>query len=183
MRNKVDCRKCQHLDYKVHHPRYVMDRYGVMRLRPLLHVYYCRFRMSTIKAFIRYCVDYRDIHQISLKESETTMVKLDNIPTELDRIELKDLPQNVDLKATDERMVKAQTGKTGGLLITFMLRGGLQFPQKYTKVSGSELLKAMKKLKLSDTKQLQDAWYTYKLTVMRIGQPRMIPISKAKEQD
>lgn len=111
------------------------------------------------------------------------MIKLDDVPTETDRVELKDLPQNVDLKAISERMVEAQTGKAGGLLINFILRDGRQFPQKYTKVSGAELLEAMKKLKLSDTKQLQDAWYTYKLTVMRIGQPRMIPTAKAKEQD
>jgi len=154
-----------------------------MELIPRFEGYYCEKRHSYIRLLVRSCPYYEYIHQTKIIGGKTANMKLDGIPTEKGRIELNDLPQTVDLRAIDEKTVKASTGKSGGLIITFELRDGRQFPQKYTKVSGAKLVEAMQSLKLTDTKQLRDAWFTYKMTIMRIGKPRMIPVKVAKEQN
>jgi len=135
-----------------------------------------------VRLLVRHCPYYHYIYQKGLVGGKTTNMKIDNIPSEKGRIELNELPQTVDLKAVRENTVEASIGKSGGLIIVFQLRDGREFPQKYTKVSGAALTEAMKKLKLTDTEQLQKDWYTYRLTIMRIGLPRMIPQKKAKEQ-
>jgi len=112
---------------------------------------------------------------------EDGMVKIDEIPKEKPRLDLAELPQEVTLMAISEKMQEEQSGKTGGLVITYALQDGREFTQKYSKVSGAELIAAMKKLHLKDTTELQGTYYHYKLTPMRIGFPRMIPVSKAKE--
>lgn len=108
------------------------------------------------------------------------MVKINQIPSEGDRWELSDLPNTLDLKAVSEGITAGQAGKAGGLVINFVDKAGKTLVQKYTLVSGSVLATALRKLKLTDTEQLQEAFYTYELTAMRIGKPRMIPISKVK---
>ena len=109
------------------------------------------------------------------------MVKLSDIPSEGAKLDLANLPQELTLIATEEKMQDAVAGKTGGLVITYKLEDGRMFNQKYSKVSGAELAVALKALKVRDTVELQKAWYKYKLTNMRIGFARMIPIEKVKD--
>lgn len=171
------------MKYKVYHAHFDRSPMGYLDLIPRTEVYLCDKRFSNIRMLIRHCPYYLSIHQTELKGGKTNQMKIDNIPSEKGRVELNDLPQTVDLKAIEEKTVEASTGKSGGLIITFELRDGRQFPQKYTKVSGAKLVEAMENLKLTDTTDLQDAWFTYKMTIMRIGLPRMIPVKLAREQN
>lgn len=106
------------------------------------------------------------------------MVKLKDLPAEEERIDLKELPRETDLIAIEEKIQEATEGRSGGLVITYKLKDERTFPQKYTVVSGAVLQRALKKLKIKDTTELQDNWYHYELTAMRIGLPRMIPVKK-----
>jgi len=108
------------------------------------------------------------------------MVKIDEIPSEGLRLDIAELPEELDLKAVDERMKAGVIGSPGGLIIKFITKDGRTFEQKYHKVAGAELAVAMKKLGLKDTKELQEGWYHYVLTSMRIGFARMIPVAKVK---
>lgn len=56
---------------------------------------------------------------------------------------------------------------------------GLKLTQKYSKVSGKGLKKAMIKLGLKNTEELQKAYYYYRLRAFRVGFPRLIPMAKA----
>ena len=109
------------------------------------------------------------------------MVKLDEIPMEeRERINLDDLPETNTLKAVNEYFLPETEDKTGGLAITFEQKDGKIFTQKYAKISGRKMVKALEKLGIKDTEELQEIWCEYRLTPMRSGYPRYIPISKAK---
>ena len=107
-------------------------------------------------------------------------MKIEEIPDEGERVDLSKLPQEAELKADHEDWQEPQSGKTGGLVITYEMRDGKQFPQKYSKISGAVLIKALKALKIKDSQELQGKWYKYVLTPMRTGYPRMIPVEKVK---
>lgn len=172
------CYTCQGFIQEQLEPYWYTDQWGVSRMAEATIRYFCKTRVATIRTLRTKCKQYMSIHQTKLVIGGDRMVKIDQIPAEAERIDLKDLPREAELKAISERQQEAQEGRTGGLVITFELRDGRQFPQKYTAVSGAVLVRAMKKLKLKDTKALQDNWFNYQLTAMRIGQPRMIPVSK-----
>jgi hypothetical protein len=125
------------------------------------------------------------ITQQTLTQNETEvkpkMVKVEEIPEEGERVDLSKLPKQAELKAVSEEWVDAAEGKTGGLVIHYQTRDGKTFPQKYSKVSGKVLKNALRKLGVTDTAELQKAWYLYELQNMRTGYPRMIPIKKAKQ--
>lgn len=108
------------------------------------------------------------------------MVKIGEIPSEGEKLDLTKLPQELVAIATEEKMQEATGGKTGGLVITFKTKSGQVFNQKYSKMSGAVLATALKKLKIDDTLELQKAWYKYYKTDMRMGFPRMIPVEKVK---
>lgn len=109
-------------------------------------------------------------------------MKINQIPVETPRVDLSTLPPENELIAISEEYVEAREvdgkPKVGGLIIRFKQRDGKQFPQKYSKISGAALVKAMEKLGIKDTEELQKNWYKYKLTPMRTGYPRYIPIKK-----
>ena len=107
------------------------------------------------------------------------MVELEKIPEEQPRLDFKELPQEIELKATKEEERAGTAEKTGGLIITFLDKQGKEVKQKYSKVYGTMLKKYMKDLGLKDTKQLQEKYYKYRLTVGRTGYPRYMPIAKA----
>ena len=111
-------------------------------------------------------------------EKKQTMVNIKEIPKEEPRIDLSELPQTNVLIAVEEHFVNATEDKTGGLVITFRQKDNQQFAQKYGKVSGRKLVEAMEKLKLNDTEDLQKSFYEYKMTPMRSGYPRYIPLKK-----
>lgn len=108
------------------------------------------------------------------------MVGIDEIPSEGERVDLEKLPKEAELLAINERIQEAQSGKTGGVVITYQNREGLTFPQKYSKISGKALIDAMRNLKYDSTKALFKWWHHYNLTPMRTGYPRMIPDKKAE---
>lgn len=119
---------------------------------------------------------------------KNTMVNLNQIPQEKDRVDLAQLPQTALLIAVSEEMVQAQKGKTGGLLIRYkMLSDGdfkdMEFPQKYSAMSGSVLFEALNTLDISDTTELQTTVCEYRLTPMRTGFPRYIPFRAVKESN
>jgi len=141
-------------------------------------IYRCNKLNKALQKVRQTCKDFLDLHNTQLNIGGDGMVKIKEIPTEEERIDLKELPREAELIAVSESIQEKTEGRSGGLVITFKLHDGRTFPQKYTVVSGAVLSRAMKSLKLKDTKELQDNWYMYELTAMRIGLPRMIPISK-----
>jgi hypothetical protein len=114
------------------------------------------------------------------------MVKLTDIEEEKPRWDLKELPDEIVLKAVDEKItedIKDATGrvvKAGGIVIAFVDRQGKPLRQKYSKMHGRALKTALEKLGLKDTKDLQKDFYVYKLVHFRQGFPRLIPTAKAK---
>ena len=111
-------------------------------------------------------------------------MKTTEIPIEeRERVELDNLPKKNILKAINEYMAKEKEDKTGGLIINFVQRDGRELSQKYGKISGRALVKAMDKLKMADTEDLQEDFYEYVLTEMRSGYPRYLPIRKIEVKD
>jgi len=110
------------------------------------------------------------------------MVKLDEVPSEGARLDLNSLPKEIDLIALEENTIAEAAGKTGGLKITFKTKNDERVTQKYTAISGGVLVAACKKLHVKDTKELQDDFFHYVLTDMRMGYPRYIPTSKVKTE-
>jgi len=108
------------------------------------------------------------------------MVKIEELGKEGERLELSELESTMELKAISETVIPDRPGKKGGLQIVFQTRDGKTFPQKYTGFHQVELRKALERLGLEDTVELQKAWYQYKLQPFRIGNPRMIPVKKVK---
>ena len=176
------CLKCEHLkteEVEGHYEKSVGD-YNVWI--PMYIYYSCKKTLANIHTFRRHCRHYSPYTQTKLNTGEDEMVKIDEIPQEAARLDLADLPSEVELMATGEKIQEEQQGKTGGLVITYQLHDGRTFMQKYSKVSGVVLIAALKRLHIKDTTELQNTWYNYKLTPMRIGFPRMIPVSKAKAE-
>lgn len=174
------CPKCVYLNR--HHVPERFEQVGKYRyIRIPEETYWdCDKTLRNIVTVRTKCKLFVPITQTNLEGGKLQMVKINEIPSEGERINLDDLPKQVELIATSEKIQAGQDGKAGGLIITYMLRDGRTFPQKYTKLSGLHLGNALKELKLSDTMDLQDNWYLYTLTPMRMGYPRMLPIKKVK---
>lgn len=115
-----------------------------------------------------------------------TMVKISELPTEKDRVDLSKLPQTAQLLAIFEEMVEKQAGKTGGLVIHYVMKSNndfvnMEFPQKYSALSGKVLYDALSELGMLDTMELQKNVCEYKLIPMRLGFPRYIPFKIVSE--
>jgi len=175
------CLRCIHLDQEEIDPYYETDFYGRRTLKERTMTWFCKAKWGYIGKIPNKCKRFQPITQTKWTKGEDNMVKLDEIPAEQARLDLANLPSELTLIAVSERMQEEQAGKTGGLVITYRLEDGKEFNQKYSKVSGAELTTACKRLKIKDTLDLQKAWYKYKLTQMRIGFPRMLPVEKVKE--
>ena len=175
------CLRCTYLEQEETETHYEGNQYGLFKQSIASIDWYCRIQYKYIHKRPTKCIEFQPITQTKWIKGENNMVKIDDIPSEGAKIDLANLPQEMLLMATEETMQEAAQGKTGGLVITFKLDDGRTFKQKYSKVSGAELAAAMKRLKLKDTLDLQKAWYKYKLTQMRIGFPRMLPVEKVKE--
>jgi len=176
------CLNCFYLEQEEIEAHFEENQYGVKRLVPSEIAYWCTKKFGHILTKRETCLDYLALQQTKMEIGEDDMVKVDEIPAEQPRLDLSQLPQEVELLAVAEKMQAEAVGKTGGLVLTYQLRDGRQFQQKYSKVSGAELITALKKLKYATTEPLFKTWHTYKLTNMRIGFPRMIPVAKAKTE-
>jgi len=176
------CLNCFYLEQEEAEAHFQEDQYGVKRLVPSEIAYWCTYKFTHIRTKREQCLDYLALQQTKLKMESDGMVKIDEIPAEQPRLDLSELPQEVELLAVAEKMQEAVAGKTGGLVLTYQLRDGRHFQQKYSKVSGVELRRALNKLKYVNTDPLFKVWHIYKLTNMRIGFPRMIPVVKAKTE-
>lgn len=108
------------------------------------------------------------------------MVKLDRVQVDTGA-DLSSLEPEAELLATEEEMVEAQQGKTGGLLIRYNSRKKdemgrpITVPQKYGKLAGNALVGALRKLGHDETEALQKHFHHFKLTSFRTGYPRYIP--------
>jgi len=174
------CLRCQYLQQE---EQEVEKWMGYLQHEPeLVQVitYWCEARTRYIRLIPRRCKHFTPLTQTKLVIGGDRMVEIDEIPSEGARLDLANLPKEADLIVTSEKFQETIAGKAGGLILTFQLKDGRTFQQKYTKVSGAELLQAMKKLGLKNTLQLQQDYYHYELTQMRIGFPRMIPKAKCK---
>lgn len=156
------------------------------------YYYWCKKTYNGIHKFKKPCDYYLPVSEKLTKYIEgIDMVNISEIPTEKDRVDLAKLPQDALLVAIKEEMVEAQKGKTGGLVITFVMKSDneftdMEFPQKYSAMSGKVLYGAMGNLGLNDTMELQQNMIKYKLTAMRTGFPRYIPyevVSPATKDD
>lgn len=182
MERQYLCLRCIHLEVIEVEGRYYNITPRRVTYEPPYEGYFCKAQHQTIIVLRKACPHYININQHMMEVNKKGMVDITDIPAEEPRIELSDLPAEVELKATGEHMVSAGEGKVGGLVIDYTLRDGRTFSQKYTKVSGAVLGTALRQLKLKDTEDLQKAWYVYALTPMRIGFARMIPIRKHEAQ-
>ena len=104
-------------------------------------------------------------------------MKLKDIPEEEPRVDLATLPEKNTLQLIDVEERLPKEGKTGGKLFIFKDKEGKQFKMKYSKVPGTVLKEAMRKLGYDDTNALK-VWHEYKMVPMRIGYPRYIPVKK-----
>lgn len=175
---KYLCFRCKHYYIRYLKAYWSDTQYGYRKYHSEEEAYYCYGYERYVQKAKTKCPKFIDRKTPELIIGGDGMVKLKDIPSEAERIDLKELPQEAELIAISEKYKAGVEGSTGGLIITFKLRDGRTFPQKYSPVSGAVLGRAMKRLKLKDTKNLQDNWYNYKLTGMRIGLPRMIPDKK-----
>lgn len=180
MKYRTLCRNCRYFKVSFYEPYRGMGRSGYPVWFEGGTSYLCKKTYRVIRTLRNECKDFMPNTQTILNGGGIKMVKIDVIPSEGERWELEDLPHTLDCKAVSEKVVGEREGKAGGLQIDYIDTSGKGFTQKYTLVSGAVLANALRKLKLTDTEQLQDAFYTYELTAMRIGKPRMIPISKVK---
>ena len=153
-----------------------------VRYEPPTAVARCKTLHQVIIVLRKRCPHYLSTKQTTIQVGDKGMVKIGQIPSEGERLELSDLPKEIELIALSETFKEANGGKTGGLVIKYQVRDGRTFDQKYTKLSGHVLVTALKKLKIDDTVDLQKNWYIYNLTPMRMGFPRMIPVKKATQQ-
>lgn len=112
------------------------------------------------------------------------MVKIEDVPMEEPRVELKELrvDQEIELKAIKEQVVDAKENKTGGLVITYVTKDNKRLTQKYSRMSGKILVDSLRALKLADTEALQKAFYVYRITNMKMGYPRAMPVKASRLQ-
>jgi len=180
MEKPYTCLRCIHLQQQEEEGHYEKV-YGVIDLwKPPTVYWWCEARICYIRTVPNQCKDFFPLTQHKLEIGGENTVKTEDIPSEGARLDITNLPEEVDLKAVEEKMAKDQAGKAGGLIIKYTTKKGETFEQKYHKVAGAALAVALKNLGVKDTEELQKEWYHYKLTDMRIGFPRMIPVSKAK---
>jgi hypothetical protein len=175
------CLRCTYLEQEETETRIEGNRYGLFKYNPNEIDWYCRIRYMYIHKRPKHCIEFQPLTQTKWIKGENNMVKIGDIPSEGEKLDLAQLPKELIAIATGEKMQEAAGGKTGGLVISYKLKNGQTFNQKYSKMSGAVLAAALKRLKLDDTLNLQDAWYKYQKTDMRMGFPRMIPVEKVKE--
>lgn len=179
--SKVDeylCPKCQHFERTNLDPYWSYNRWGRNELIEGQILEECNRLEKRIRRYRYKCKYYLSIHNRKLIIGGDGVVNISKLPNEGVRIDLKDLPEEAELRAIGERFKEGGHNVASGLVIEFEMRDGAKFHQKYTAVSGAVLSLAMKKLKIKETEKLQDAWYNYKLTPMRMGKARMIPTKK-----
>ena len=175
----ADCKSCRYLSSEI------VDKYktsfsGLYQLwQGEEMLYTCTKTYAGVHRFgKRDCKYYLPKGQ-PLMEFDKTM-KIDELPTEKDRVDLGTLPTDAILVAISEVMQPAKENKTGGLVITYKLPDGREFPQKYSKIAGKLLFEALRKLNVADTTELQTRAFKYHLTNMRVGFPRYIPVESAE---
>lgn len=154
-----------------------------------MYYYWCKKTYAGVHTFKK----DRCIYYIPLSEKLDKyvmdceyMVKISELPTEKDRVDLSKLPQTAQLLAISEEMVAKQAGKTGGLVIQYVMKSNndfvnMEFPQKYSALSGKVLYGALSELGMQDTVELQQNVCEYKLIPMRLGFPRYIPFRIVSE--
>jgi len=175
------CLSCVYFSQEYLDAYQYQDFYGWQRDVPEQIVYNCAKKLGYIRKLRFKCKDHLSTYQTSIKQGGDNMVKIGEIPTEGERLELADLPKELIAHATEERMVEKTEGKSGGLVVKYITDKGKTFAQKYTQVSGATLMRELTRLKVKDTKDLQKNWFKLELTQMRIGKPRMIPIEKLEK--
>lgn len=175
------CLRCTYLEQEETVTRYEGNRYGLFMRNQCTVDWFCHAYPKYIRLPPKRCDKFQALTQTKFVKDGEDMVKIGEIPSEGERLDLTKLPQELTLIATGEKMQDASSGKTGGLVINYKTKSGQTLDQKYSKMSGAVLAAALKKLKIDDTLDLQKAWYKYQKTDMRMGFPRMIPTEKVKE--
>lgn len=178
---KLLCESCTHCEIRLRPEYWRRGEYGYAIKIPAELEYLCHKQNRYINSVLKRCRYFLHRQTQKLEGGKVKSMRFDEIPEQADRVDLATLPKNAELIAISEKYQEAQSGKTAGLVITFMQRDQKTFPQKYSQVSGKDLKVAMKRLKIKDTIELQDFWYQYELTPMRIGYPRYIPIKRLEK--
>jgi hypothetical protein len=175
------CLRCTYLEQEETDAHYERNERGYRTWQYDAIDWYCKIQYKYIHKIPKHCIEFQPLTQTKWIKGENNMVKIGDIPSEGEKLDLAQLPKELIAIATGEKMQEAAGGKTGGLVISYKLKNGQTFNQKYSKMSGAVLAAALKRLKIDDTLGLQDAWYKYQKTDMRMGFPRMIPVEKVKE--
>lgn len=175
------CVKCQHITTVITdsiRPRYAFDPVGEKTHQIN---YFCNHYAKFIHKVGISCPKFLSVTQTKVNGGDVKMVKIENIPTEGERVDFKTMPNEMELIAISEEQVEKSAGKTGGLAITYETRDKKELTQKYSPMFAQLLVDALKKLKLTCTEDLQKDWYLYKQVPARMGYPRMIPQRKVSK--
>lgn len=185
----VNCLNCIHLQKSNGYVYSYVRCSNIAKVKPSVF-YECAKTYNNIRKLLRVCRYYQPDNNYTLRIKEDGCMELDSIPTvpqKLSRVDFKHLPDVIIMKAVREEMreptVVDGVRKTGGLVITFVTADNKELSQKYSKVSATVLVNALRKLKIKDTAELGNCFYKYALTNMEKGMPRYIPVAKASQAE
>ena len=108
---------------------------------------------------------------VDIKKLEESSIK---------RIDLDELPEEFTAKIINEEL-KADNRGREGIYLTVEMDDEAQFKQKYTQNHFPEVIEALKKLSLEDTKDLVDKRFKFKKVKFNIGKERWLPIESVED--
>lgn len=129
-----------------------------------------RFIYNTSLSYILYNKKEKE-QNMSIKELEGKGTTFESG----DRIDIRNLPDKVKAKVVDYEF-KEDTFKQECLYVEFESDEGKGFTQKYTRTMYGKLAAALKELGKKSISDLNDKFYTFKMTSMGRGFPRYLPI-------
>jgi len=104
-------------------------------------------------------------------------MKLDTMINKGKRLDLEDLPTQLEAKIVSEETKTDRFGREA-LYITLQTKDNKQLTQKYTDFHQPDLALALLSYGYADTSDANGKMLTWKLTKYRMGNPRLIPIPK-----
>ena len=108
---RTSCFTCVYFRQYEDKPYTYFDRYGIRRSIEAEIVSQCTKTLKAIRTIRNDCTKYISVSQAKLNIEGGGMVKINDIPKQKPRYDLKNLPETVELIAISETMVEGGTGK------------------------------------------------------------------------
>ena len=108
---------------------------------------------------------------VDIKKLEESSIK---------RIDLDELPEEFTAEVTNEELKSDSRGREG-IFLTIKMDDESQFKQKYTQNHFPELIEALKKLNVEDTKDLVNKRFKFKKVKFNIGRERWLPVESVED--